>query len=410
MEKEFVTVHEKQTTARVLNTKISAVRVKDIVKKGARVYKEGKIGVGGAVGQVSDDVILQQAEKDLDTNISYPYNLQSDMIMYKDLSERSFEKEEFLETAESILKNLRENFGDFDFSESISTTQRLVSIKNSKGLDLIYKDEYFSVELVLKENKSSNLFDGYIAYRGRRFDPEEFWKFNNSYLGAYKEEAKLPEGDKIPVVTMELPPLNIFLNKSLNGESYANKASIFSEKIGKEIFNKKVTVEQSRDPQKNFVPFFDMEGVVLKNYSTPLIKDGVLANVYTDKRTADKYKLAHTGGAAGSYDDIPTLGFVPLRFNTDTGNLKEALGGKPGIFVVVSSGGDFTSDGNFAAPVQLSFLFDGEKIIGKLPEFTMRSHLYKMLGEDYIGTFDNPGMYVGDHTQLMACNMEIAKE
>jgi len=39
----------------------------------------------------------------------------------------------------------------------------------------------------------------------------------------------------------------------------------------------------------------------------------------------------------------------------------------------ISSGGDFTPDGGFAGPVQVSFLFDGERLIDKLPEFTVSS-------------------------------------
>ncbi|MFP4078887.1 MAG: hypothetical protein ACLFUQ_07070, partial [Candidatus Izemoplasmataceae bacterium] len=63
--------------------------------------------------------------------------------------------------------------------------------------------------------------------------------------------------------------------------------------------------------------------------------------------------------------------------------------------------------GHFAAPVQVSVLFDGEKIIGKLPEFTMKSHLFRMLGPDYLGTFDADGFYLGDHVQIQGYTMTI---
>ncbi|MBN2220936.1 MAG: hypothetical protein JW708_01935, partial [Vallitaleaceae bacterium] len=73
-------------------------------------------------------------------------------------------------------------------------------------------------------------------------------------------------------------------------------------------------------------------------------------------------------------------------------------------------GGDFTPDGNFAAPVQIAFLFDGNTILGKLSEFTMKSNLYKMLGEDYIGTFENKFFYQGDMgTQIQGYYMEVEK-
>ena len=105
---------------------------------------------------------------------------------------------------------------------------------------------------------------------------------------------------------------------------------------------------------------------------------------------------------------MPTLADAPLRFAVDSDDIKAALNGQMAVLVVASSGGDFTADGSFAAPVQVSFLFDGERIIGKLPEFTIRSHLYKMLGDDYIGTFKNKHLYLGDGALLQGYYMTIA--
>lgn len=409
MEKEFVTVSEKQTAVRIQNTKINAIRTKDIIKKGVRVYKDGKCGTGGAIGEISEDIITNQAIKNLDTGISYPYDLQSGLTMYKDLKRSHVYEKDLMEISENILEALRTEFSGFDFSESINFSEISVSFNNTKNLDLIYKDAFFDIGLVIKEKKSANLFDGYLGYTGRKFETKKFLQMSREVLKAYNTPATLPEGEKIPVISMGMSSLKMFLNKSLNGESYASGSSILSKKLGEKIFCEKITIDQCRDSEKQFTPFFDMEGVVLKGYSTPLIKDGMLANVYTDKRTADKYNLTHTGAASGSYDDIPRIGYVPLRIKTDSTDIKKALGGKMAIFEIISQGGDFTSDGNFAAPVQLSFLYDGEKLIGRLPEFTMRSNIYKMLGEDYIGTFDNPGIYAGDNIQLFSSYMEIVK-
>ncbi|HXL05133.1 MAG TPA: metallopeptidase TldD-related protein, partial [Bacillota bacterium] len=177
-----------------------------------------------------------------------------------------------------------------------------------------------------------------------------------------------------------------------------------------QLFNEKVTLEQNRNPLYNPGAFFDMEGVVLPEDRYVLIEAGKPVSVFADKKTAELYNLPHTGSASGAYDDMPSLATVPLRFRTDSQDLKKALNGQPAILTVISSGGDFTPDGSFAAPVQVSFLFDGERIIGKLPEFTMRSHLSKMLGEDYIGTFENTVFYLGDiPSQIQGYYMTIMK-
>ncbi|NLJ79447.1 MAG: hypothetical protein GX335_00260 [Firmicutes bacterium] len=153
--------------------------------------------------------------------------------------------------------------------------------------------------------------------------------------------------------------------------------------------------------------------MVLEDNRFPLIEKGQLKAVLTDKRTAHLYDLPHSGAAAGDYDDVPTIDSShggSLSFRTDSRNLKEALGGEPAIFAFISSGGDFTADGAYAAPLQVSFLFDGRRLLGKLPEFSVRSHLDKMLGEDYIGTFDNDLFYFGDlPSQLQGYKMTIVQ-
>lgn len=415
MKKEFIAIRHKETTARVQASQIDAVRVKDIVKKGVRVYEGGKIGISGAIGNTAESILLENAVQNLSTGIDYPYPLSQDKPDHRNYNEEPMSSQELLAHAESVLATLREEYPDFSFSEFISTTELNYQMRNSEGLDLEYKDAYFTLNLILKEKKTANLFDGAVVCESRRFDPERFWTFNRAFLEAYRNKVELPEGEILPIFTLGTDTLLGFLTRSLNGERYATGSSIFSSKIGQQLFSDRVTLELNRDPRNYFHPFFDMEGVVLPQDCIPLIEKGKLARVLTDKKTAHLYNLEHTGAATGEYDDLPSIdgsryASLPLTFRTDARDIPVALQGKPAIFAFVSSGGDFTPDGSFAAPVQIGFLFDGERIIGKLPEFTMRSHLSKMLGEDYIGTFDNNAFYLGDiPSQLQGYYMTIMR-
>lgn len=396
MKQEFIVIREKETAARVQNSQINAVRTKDIVKQGVRVYADGKIGISGVVGEASEKTLVENAVQNLSAGIKYPYAISKDRHDHRCYNNNPMGAEELLSMAESVLKTLRNEYADFDFSETISTNEITWQMGNSEGLDLEYTDAFFSLGLILKEKESADLFNGVLMCMGRQFDPDAFWTFNRAYLEACRTPVDLPEGEVLPVFFLEPDNLLGFLNKSLNGERFATGSSIFSGKLGEQLFSEKVTVEQNRDPRYNPRPFFDMEGVVLPKDRHVLIESGKLVSVFTDKKTAQLYDLPHTGSASGAYDGIPSLGGVPLRFRTDSQNLKDALKGQRAILTVVTSGGDFTPDGSFAAPIQVSFLTDGEKIIGKLPEFAVRSHLNRMLGEDYIGTFDNALFYLGD--------------
>jgi predicted Zn-dependent protease len=58
---------------------------------------------------------------------------------------------------------------------------------------------------------------------------------------------------------------------------------------------------------------------------------------------------------------------------------------KEGILVTIASGGDFTADGNYASPVQVAYLTDGENLLGRLPELTISGSVFDFFGKNFIG-------------------------
>lgn len=407
MIKEIIRIHKKETSVKIMGSKIDAIRMKDIVKQGVRVYDRGFIGISGAVGERDENELVSEAIKNLDAKIPYPYEPTSYDRDVRKFNKRPMQPETLKEIAEAITANLSESYTEFDFFNDMSILEVDMTMKNDVGLELGYKDAYLNIGLVIKEKKSGNIMDGFISYQGRTFDMEKFWAFNHMLLKAHNSVVPLPEGDKLPVFTINGSECVMFLDRCLNGENYMNKSSIFAGKMDEVLFNTKISVEQCRDPFYTTEPFFDMEGKTSPHSLECLIHKGQFIGVYTDKKTAKDYNLPYTGSASGAYDGRPNLLTGSLRIATDSSELKQTLNGQLAVLVVISSGGDFTHDGHYAAPVQVSYLFDGEKILGKLEEFSMRSTIFDMLGDDYIGTFDNTHLYMGDNLQLQGSYMKI---
>ena len=72
----------------------------------------------------------------------------------------------------------------------------------------------------------------------------------------------------------------------------------------------------------------------------------------------------------------------------------------------MASGGDTTPDGHFATPVQMSYLLENGKFVGRLPELNISGNFYDLLGKDYIGAVR------GDpHPDSMLCaiTMDVKK-
>jgi len=88
--------------------------------------------------------------------------------------------------------------------------------------------------------------------------------------------------------------------------------------------------------------------------------------------------------------------------------MKELLDGRNGILVWIASGGDFTPEGRFATPVQLAYLFDGENLLGRLPELSVASNLYDMFGKDFIGV-SSDSLTSLSRMDLIAMEMAVSK-
>lgn len=386
MIKENYTRHFQDTTATIVNSRVESIRYKNITKTGIRVYHEGFIGVAGAIGDFNEDQLTREAVDALSQKIEYPaepsinFNKNIDMRVTH-MPENSFRRE-----VESFLEELSECRKDFIFSNKISITGQKVHMYNECGLNLEYSDRALQISLVFKDKSSSNLFDGYFGFDERYYDREKMLEQINMTLDAYSEKVNLPGKGKYPVIFFknEFPVGKLI--SDLRGDVYATGGSLFSGKEGQQVFNSNLTFFQAMGPHEvNNMPFFDAEGTVNKDYRYEFIENGVLVAPYTDKRTAAKYGLKLTGSASASYDGVPALDFLNFSFRPSEKTVGELLGGKPGIFILVASGGDFTPEGNFATPVQLAMLFDGKRFTGRLPELNISSNLFAMLGDDFRG-------------------------
>lgn len=132
------------------------------------------------------------------------------------------------------------------------------------------------------------------------------------------------------------------------------------------------------------VCFFDTEGCVAPDLRPTLIDRGTLVGLLTTKKSAEKLNLPNTGTAAASYDGVPTLGFNRFYAEPTAPTLSALVPGKA-IYIVMTSGGDITPGGHFASPVQMSYLMENGRLVGRLPELNIGGDFSDFLGNDYIG-------------------------
>jgi len=409
MIKEKYTNRIKETTLNVVQTQVESIRKKDISKTGLRLFKDGLIGVSGALGSYNEAELHNTALHALSLAIPYDYEVSQEKEEEMEICPEIIKDSDFPEEMEAFLSDLRREQPKFSFFNKIRLVDREVGLTNDLNLNLQYKNRFISVELGIKEKTSANLFDAFTGYQGRAYDRKELLRLTNEICNAFLNPVQLPKETKLPIVLSasdHLPLKQLMMD--LNGRSFATGSSLLSGKTGEQIFSDGFTLYQSLDAKDSLQPFFDAEGVVNPDYRYTLVEKGRIITPYTDKNTAVKFNLPLTGSSEAEYDGVPSLAYLNFKIKESTKTLKELLQGQMAIFVLIASGGDFTPSGDFGTPVQLAFLFDGERLIGRLPEFQLSSNVFAMFGQDFVGV-GKDSLCSLDNDKFMVMNMTVTR-
>ena len=404
MEKEFLKETQHTVTLNVTAGQIDSYRELEKTTGTVRVYENGCIGVAGCLGEPDEEALTAQAMEALSFGIPYPCNLE-DAAEITELHDREIiPVSELIPTMKDFLERLGALCPKMAFSNKIRLVHGKTEYRNSLGRHLLSSGGYLSIELLGQNRGSGNLFDMIFAWQGEHFDKETVLSEFKRQYDAFYTPVDIESG-RWPVVAA---PQDLFATafQHFIGDLYAAGASLLSGKLGEKIFSEKLTLCDDMNPDTSFETcFFDAEGCAAKDYRPVLIENGVLKSLLTTKKTASQYGLPNPGTANAPYDGVPSVGFHGFYLTKTAETLKELVPGKA-VLMIIASGGDTTPDGHFATPVQLAFLLEDGKLVGRLPEISVGGNFFDMLGKDYIGTaYDWPFK----KAQLAAVMMDVKK-
>ena len=374
----------RETSINIASNTLESIRKKDITKTGLRVYKDGKLGIAGALGSYNERELQERALKNL--IIPYDYEVSRGLKRTIDNSKEILSSEEFVHEVEELLRIISHKHKGFGIYNKIKLINKETSLENTEGLELISRDSYVNMELMFSDKAIAGLEGFFWVLENRKYNRSNILEDIDELCNAYNNLLPIRKKSYMPVIFMEwdsMPYLKFMTD--LNGNKLGSGASIFSGELGKKKFSDSFNLYSTRNPQEVKVPFFDGEGTVNEDYRYNLIEKGVIVSPFTDKRTAKKYGYALTGAAECEFDGPPTLTAPPMKIGVSNKTLKELVAGEEAIIALMAQGGDYTQEGGFATPVQVPLLFDGERIIGRLPALQVSSKIYNMFGEDFRG-------------------------
>ena len=404
MEKEFIKNIQRSVTLNVTAGKIDSFRELERTTGTVRVYEGGCIGVAGCLGEPDEKSLTEKAKEALAFGIPYPCDLEGPLTLEDLREEEILRVPDLIPTMRGFLDRLGKMCPRFALSNKISLAYDRTDYSNSAGRVLKSAGRKLSVELLVQDRGSGNLFDTFLGWSGDHFDEEMLLRYFKEQYDAYYTPADLEPG-RYPVIGSADGIFGAFLQHFV-GDLYFAGASLLSGKLDEKVFSDKLTLRDDMDPASSpGVCFFDAEGCVSPNFRPALVESGVLKGLLTTKKTAAQYGLPNLGTASAAYDGVPELGFHGLRPEPTAKSLKDLVPGKA-VFVVMASGGDVTPEGRFATPVQMAYLMEGGKLTGRLPGLSVSGNFFDMLGRDYIGSVRGEPQ---DDLTVSAVEMDVEK-
>lgn len=387
MDKEFLKNSSRSVTLNITGGKIDSYREKEQTTGTVRVYADGKIGVAGCLGEPDEEKLTVQAEKALELGIPYVSALDGALERTQDNSAEIVPEKELIPAMQAMLDKVGEACPGFAVSNKISLSWESGEYRNSNERNLKSSGSALDISLLFQSRGSGNLMDAFYEYSGRTFDPEKVVAGCKKVYDAYNTPAELEEGEW-PVIISPAELLAQAISHFV-GEMYVAGASLLSGKLGEKCFSEKLSFGDDRNAATNLGSiFFDDEGSVLPEDRGLLIRQGKLESLLTTKNSAAQLGLPAAGTAGAAYDGVPTLTIQGLYVARTTEDIREIVPGKA-VYVMSASGGDYTPSGHFATPVQMAYLVEDGKLVGRLPELNINGDFFDILGKNYLGAIPN---------------------
>lgn len=404
MEKEFLTTTRRSVTLNVTGGKIDSFREQEETTGTVRVYEGGCIGVAGCLGAPDEEALTAKAKDALELGIPYPCNLEGALEKTDLHEDEIIPVAAFLPTMQAFLDRLGKACPRFALSNKVSLSYGRTEYRNSLGRHLTSSGNSLSIELLAQNRGSGNLFDTVLTFEGDRFDADRLLEQFRREYDAFYTPADIAPG-RYPVIMGTSEFFGAFLRQFV-AEMYASGASLLSGKMGQSVFSDKLSLRNDMNPATNAgCCFFDEEGCVTPGLRPALIENGVLTGLLTTKKSAEKFGLPNLGTASAAYDGVPSLGFNQFYADATAPTLGALAPGKA-VYVVIASGGDMTPEGHYATPVQMAYLVENGKLVGRLPELNISGNFFELLGKDYLGTVHGTPQL---KSMLSAVTMDVNK-
>ncbi|MDJ0728948.1 MAG: TldD/PmbA family protein [Crocosphaera sp.] len=347
-----------------------------------RLWKEGSPGLAVAYGEIESKTLVERAIALSDLNDPETIELHEPRTDIRPSVGEAIAVDKLIDMGKEAIAQVRQHYPEVLCSGEFTSQEYFSCLVNSLGLHCQYsevsRDFYLGVEWVRGE-------DFLAIYEGEHSRHQlKIEKVVQGILQrlAWAKETVSPKTGRIPVLFTPNGAAMLWdtVANALNSKMVLEKASPWSEKLGKKIMSEKLTLSQ----QPNFEPYtcpFDDEGTVTQELS--LITEGRLEQFYSDRTRARLLGTQSTGnGFRSSLGSYPTPSLINLIVEPGNSNFEQLVQQLDnGIIVEQILGGGADISGDFSINVDLGYGVKNGVIMGRVKDTMVTGNVYQVLKE-----------------------------
>ncbi|PZO43248.1 MAG: peptidase C69 [Pseudanabaena frigida] len=352
---------------------------------GLRVWKDGRVGLAIAYGDVESKDLVEQAIA-LSALNEPEENLLRDATVsdYPQLYGEEVSVEQMVDWGKSAIAQTLDRYPEAICGTEWDCSRETVRILNSKGLDCGYTDITVDGSLSAELTRGDDFLNVWYGQSERGdLPPDAIAQKVLQYLDWAKKNAKAPSGKKVPVIFTAKAADLLWgvVAIAMSGRQVQQKATPWLEKIGQPVISDIFTVSQQPDFGVYSLPFDD-EGSSTQEIAW--IDCGILQGFYGDIRTCKDLEVKATGnGFRGDLGNYPSPGLFNLAIaanQTIQGDILElAATLKNGLIVDQVLGEDSDLSGDFSINIDLGYRVKNGEIVGRVKDTMLSGNVYTAL-------------------------------
>jgi PmbA protein len=374
------------------NNRLHTIMEKQNRGFGIRLNIDGKTGFSYTNDPDKIDMAVERAEAasfygEIE-NFELPHRVPSHFDPYSGEIDL-FDVQDEVVKGREIVDSLCERFPHVTLDISINRSTGSVRLVNSGGLDISYRNSYYSASvsatLIMEDGIKIDVWEGKSSLRPEGLtDLEEKVK---SRLESALTVKSVSSGKRRIILTPKaVSDLLRIVTGGFNGRSVWKGISPFADKKGERIFSSDITI--SDDPTLGGSPYsypFDDEGIPGKKKL--LVNRGVVETFINNLKYSERLKQEPTGNGSRGFASLPYPSFSNVSIEKGQEDIESIIAESREAILIdqfLGLGQSNTLTGDFSANLDLAYLVEKGEVAGRVKDCMITGNLFELLAGELV--------------------------